>query len=164
MKIAHPQRLASLIAAAVLGRLLVGCGAGNSPDTSTVNIAPAGDATAVALACGRASVLLYMMTLNDWPPDYRYLDPHAMPGYDAARRAQDALAAEYLGDAIRQLGVWSEQMENDPMLLTRALRENGWTIVEANKKIVANERSWQNLEDRVHWCVAHYHVEIPTEK
>ena len=142
--------------------MLASCGAAEQTGDGKrpVNIVPKGDATQIALACGRASVLMYIMTLGDWPPDYRYLDPTGIPGYDAGTRESDALAAQYLAEAVERTGVWSESIQNDPTVLTQALRENGWTIIEAGKKIAANERSWRNLEERVQWCLEHY--DVPT--
>lgn len=149
--------------ALVLGSLFAACDGSQPPrpQTNTLSVIPSGDPREVALACGRASVLLYLMTLEDWPPDYRYLDPQGIPGYDPKNRKHDALAAQYLGEAVAKLGVWNEKIENDPFVLNQALRENGWTIVEAGKKIAANKHSWRNLEERVNWCLDHYDVSLP---
>ena len=166
MHTATSTAVASLCGAGLLvTSLLAGCGESKQPNaqTTTINIVPQGKDTEVALACGRASLLMYVMTLDEWPPEFRYLDPHSMPGFDASNKERDARAAEYLGEAIEKLGVWNRRIANDPGLLHRALRENGWTIIEEGKKIAANERSWRNLEDRVHWCVEHYHVTIAAQ-
>lgn len=143
--------------------MLASCGESKPPtaQTSAITVVPQGNATDVARACGRASVLMYIMTLDDWPPDFRYLDPRSMPGFDARRKERNAKAAEYLGEAIEKLGVWDSSIEHDPNLLDQTLRENGWTIIEKGKKITANERSWLNLEKRINWCIDHYNVNIP---
>jgi hypothetical protein len=143
--------------------VLAGCERALPPtsQTRTINVIPEGTPTEIALACGRASVLLHLMTLGDWPPAYRYLDPRSMPGYDPSRRERNARAAEYLGEAIDKLGVWTSKIENDPGLLDRALEENGWTVIERGKKIAASDRSWRNLVERVDWCLAHYDVKVP---
>ncbi|MET0988269.1 MAG: hypothetical protein ABW034_22950 [Steroidobacteraceae bacterium] len=164
MKAPHPRAALFFFGAALLvSSTLVGCGESKQPSTppSPINVVPQGNPTEVALACGRASVLMYIMTLDDWPPDFRYLDPRSMPGFDANKKERGAIAAEYLGEAIEKLGVWDSSMVHDPKLLDRTLRENGWTIIEEGKKIAANERSWRNLEDRVAWCIDHYDVDVP---
>lgn len=164
MNVAHPRTLLFFFGTVVLvSSTFLGCGDSKQPTAqpSRINIVPQGDPTAVALACGRASVLMYIMTLDDWPPDFRYLDPRSMPGFDPNRREHNAKTAEYLGEAIEKLGVWDSSMVHDPGLLDRTLRENGWTIIEEGKKISANDRSWRNLEDRVGWCIDHYNVDVP---
>lgn len=165
MKSAHLRSYAWLVSTVLVSSLVASCGRPEHPRASAqqVNVVPQGDASDIALACGRASVLMYIMTLDDWPPDYRYLNPQGIPGYDASQRERDALAAAYLGEAIARTGVWNAKVENDPRVLTQALRENGWTIIEAGKRIAANERSWRNLEERVGWCIDHYQVELPDE-
>jgi hypothetical protein len=157
------RHVATLFCSLSAGALLLSCSEAEPPRpaTTTATYIPQGDDREIALACGRASILLYIMTLGDWPPYLRYLDPSAMPGYDPNKREQDATAAKYLGTAIRSLGIWNERIEQDPTLLTRALRENGWTIVTAGKEIAATPQSWSNLEHRVNWCLEHYDVEVP---
>lgn len=166
MKIGHPRAIVSVFGTVLLlSSMLTSCGESKQPSTqtTTINSVPQGDATAIALACGRASVLMYIMTLDDRPPEFRYLDPRFMPGFDAKKKEQNFRAAEYLGEAIEKLGVWNSSIENNPRLLDQTLKENGWTIIEQGKKIAATDRSWLNLEDRVNWCIEHYKVEIPAD-